>query len=389
MASYATDRYLPGFEPELSAGGTTTTGVLPHQEIEALIAARRLRAEEPILADQIQPASLDIRLGRKCYRVRSSFLPGKSQQIATKLADLTMHELDLSEPTVLERGCVYLVEAMEELHLHADVSARANPKSTTGRLDIFTRLITDHTDRFDRVERGYRGKLYVEVSPRTFSVRLRAGVRLNQIRFTRGQPLPADTHVHALHDEHTLLYDAAGQPLAPEVLEGGLWLRIDLAAGGDGDIVGYRAKRDAPVVDVTQLRHYHREEFWDPILAGRSRSMVLSPDEFYILVTAERVRVPLSYAAELVPIEPDVGEFRIHYAGFFDPGFGYGQRGEVKGTPGVLEVRSHEVPFLLEHEQKVGRLVYERLSRPVERAYGGGAGSSYHAQGLALAKQFR
>ncbi|HKS06266.1 MAG TPA: 2'-deoxycytidine 5'-triphosphate deaminase [Gemmatimonadaceae bacterium] len=389
MASYATDRYLPGFEPETASGSTTSTGVLPHQEIEALIAARRIRADEPITPDQVQPASFDVRLGAKCYRIRTSFLPGKTQRVATKLADLTMHELDLSEPTVLERGCVYLVEAMEEVHLSADVSARANPKSTTGRLDIFTRLITDHSDRFDRVERGYRGKLYVEVSPRTFSVRLQAGIRLNQIRFTRGQPLPADTHVHALHSEHTLLYDAKSRPLAPEVLEGGLWLRIDLAGDADGDIVGYRARRDAPVVDVTKIRHHPREEYWEPILAGKSRSLVLSPDEFYILVTAERVRVPLSYAAELVPIEPDVGEFRIHYAGFFDPGFGYGLRGEVKGTPGVLEVRSHEVPFLLEHEQKVGRLVYERLSRGVERSYGGDVGSSYHAQRLALAKQFR
>lgn len=389
MASFATDRFLPGFEPEFAGAGTTTTGVLPHQEIETLIAARRLRAEDPIAADQIQPASLDIRLGRKCYRIRSSFLPGKTQRVATKLADLTMHELDLSEPTVLERDCVYLVEAMEEVNLHADVSARANPKSTTGRLDIFTRLIADFADRFDRIEKGYRGKLYVEISPRTFSVRVQAGVRLNQVRFTRGQPEPADTHVHALHEQHTLAYDAAGNALSPEVFGGGFWISINLAGTGEGDVLGYRAKRNAPVVDVTRLRHYAPEDFWDPLLASRARSVVLIPGEFYILVSAEHVRVPLSVAAELVPIEPDVGEFRIHYAGFFDPGFGYGQRGEVKGTPGVLEVRSHEVPFLLEHEQKVGRLVFERLSRSVERAYGGGVGSSYHAQRLALAKQFR
>jgi dCTP deaminase len=388
MGSYATDRYLPGLEPEPVSVLSSTTGVLPHQEIEALVAARRIRADVPIVADQIQPASLDIRLGRKCYRIRSSFLPGRAQHVSTKLADLTMHELDLGEPTVLERDCVYLVEAMEELSLHADVSARANPKSTTGRLDIFTRLITDCADRFDRVEKGYRGKLFVEISPRTFSVRVQAGARLNQVRFLRGQPAPADTHVRSLHEQHTLLYGAGGVPVDPEVFDGGLWIRIDLAGGGDGDVIGYRARRNAPVVDLSQLRGHPRDDFWEPLRATRSRSIVLTPDEFYILVSAERVRVPLSFAAELVPIEPDVGEFRIHYAGFFDPGFGYGNAGEVKGTPGVLEVRSHEVPFLLEHEQKVGRLVYERLSQPVERAYGGGVGSSYHAQRLALAKQF-
>jgi dCTP deaminase len=378
---------FPDLEPGASSA-RSGTGVLPHGEIEAFIAARRLAATEDILPDQIQPASLDIRLGARCFRVRSSFLPGKTKSVATRLNDLTMHELDLSQPAVLERGCVYVVEAMEAVRMPRDISARANPKSTTGRLDVFTRLITDNTDRFDRIEPGYQGKLYVEVSPRTFSVRLQQGARLNQIRFTRGQPMQWDKHVHDLHAVDALIFDHAGNALEPDI-DDGLWVNIDLAGSGEGSVVGYRARRHAPLVDLSLMHHYPWQDFWEPIPVERNRDLVLAPDEFYILASSERVRVPLGYAAELAPIETDVGEFRIHYAGFFDPGFGYGASGEVKGTPAVLEVRTHEVPFLLEHGQKVGKFRYERLSSSVTRPYGAGVGSSYHAQGLALAKQFR
>jgi dCTP deaminase len=387
--SVVTKSLFSELEPETRAPLKSNTGVLPHGEIEALIEARRLSASGgDILPDQIQPASLDIRLGARCFRVRCSFLPGRSKSVATRLDDLTMHELDLTQPTVLERGCVYVIEAMEQVRLPKDTSARANPKSTTGRLDVFTRLITDGADRFDRIEPGYQGKLYVEVSPRTFSVRLQQGVRLNQVRFTRGQPIPWDKHVRELHAQEPLVFDHDGAALDPDI-DGGLWVKIDLAGRRPGDVVGYRARHHAPLIDLSKVAHYPWQEFWEPICSDSAGELVLAPDEFYILASSERVRVPLSYAAELAPIATDVGEFRIHYAGFFDPGFGYGTAGEVKGTPAVLEVRTHDVPFLLEHGQTVGKFRYERLSAPVTRPYGAGLGSSYHAQGLALAKQFR
>jgi dCTP deaminase len=253
---------------------------------------------------------------------------------------------------------------------------------------VFTRLITDYADRFDRIEPGYQGKLYVEVSPRTFSVRLQQGARLNQIRFTRGQPIPWDKHVRELHEQESLVFDHNGSALDPDI-DGGLWVKIDLAGTGANSVVGYRARHNAPLIDLAKVGHYPWQDFWEPILAGEARELVLAPDEFYILASSERVRVPLSYAAELSPIAPDVGEFRIHYAGFFDPGFGYGSAGEVKGTPAVLEVRTHDVPFLLEHGQTVGKFIFERLSTPASRPYGAALGSSYHSQGLALAKHFR
>ncbi len=296
-------------ESDPGSTGRLSTGVLPHNEIQGLIEARRLGADPGIRDDQIQPASLDIRLGRRCYRVQSSFLPGKSKTVVHRLSDLTMHELDLSEPTVLERGCLYVVEALEQLRLSEDLSARANPKSTTGRLDIFTRLITDGADRFDRVEAGYRGKLYVEVSPRTFSVRVQEGARLNQLRFTRGQPMQWDKHVRQLHEREPLLYDDAGNALPPDI-DDGLWLRVDLAGRGDDGIVGYRARRHAPLIDLANVGFYPWQEFWEPIAVNDRRNLTLTPDDFYILASAERVRVPLS-RGELASI---AGRRRVPYS---------------------------------------------------------------------------
>jgi dCTP deaminase len=384
---------LPSLFPNVDADpapGTRTvnTGVLPHAEIEALIQAGRLRGQPAILPDQIQPASLDLRLGRRCYRVQSSFLPGKRNKVEARLSDLTMHELDLSQPAVLERGCVYVIEAIEDVSLTKDISARANPKSTSGRLDVFTRLITDYAERFDKLDAGYRGKLYIEVAPTTFSIRVQEGTRLNQLRFTRGQPMPWDKSVRDLNAREPLVYDDSGSEIEPEI-DDGLWVRINLAPRDGDPIVGYRALHHTPLIDLSKIRHYAWRDFWEPIPANANRTLTLIPNEFYILASAERVRVPLSHAAELAPIAPDVGEFRIHYAGFFDPGFGYGATGEVKGTPAVLEVRTHDVPFLLEHGQTVGRFQYERLSGPATSAYGSGLGSNYHGQVLALAKQFR
>lgn len=368
------------------SSGTHTTGILPSQRLRDLIATGKITSPWPIDEAQIQPASLDLRLGSIGYRIQASFLPGKGYTVADKIGDLCMQEIDLSRPCLLERGCVYLVPVMEELALPSEVRARANPKSTTGRLDVFTRLICDSGVEFERVPVGYKGKLYVEIVPRTFSVFIRQGTRLNQLRFIRGSPAAPDSILDELHAAETLVYSASGEAADINVANG-LWVSVDLKGTAQEPIIAYRARRNAPVVDLSKIAFYNPLEFWEPIRGPRAQGLILNPDDFYILGSKELLRVPPKFAAEMVPFDPSVGEYRVHYAGFFDPGFGYGQ-GEVKGTRAVLEVRSHEVPFLLEDGQRVGRLQYERLLDVPSKMYGSGIGSAYQSQGLALSKQF-
>lgn len=373
-------------DSKVSADGVTT-GILPDRDIAKLIDGGRISAEGGVDVSQIQPASLDLRLGSTAWRVRASFLPGKASTVQAKIDRLKMHQIDLTKPVVLEKGCVYIAELMEELKLPADIAGYANPKSSTGRLDIFTRLITDCGAEFEGVAAGYKGKLYVEIMPHTFSVLAQQGTRLNQIRFVRGNPPPSDTKLTELDQTLKLVYSDSDGPL-PAIIKNGLWISVDLEGDASKGIIGYRAKHHAPLIDLSKLNHYDPLDFWEPIARNAERSLVLSPDDFYILVSRERVRIPNSHAASMVPYDPSVGEFRIHYAGFFDPGFGYGAN-NLKGARAVLEVRSHDVPFMLEHGQDVGRLIYERLLGEPEKIYGVNIGSNYQSQGLKLSKQFK
>ncbi len=356
----------------------TGSGILPAEGIAALLAAGALHAPRPLDPDQIQPASLDLRLGAVAYRVRASFLPGPAASVAERLDSVRLHEIDLAGGAVLETGCVYVVPLLESLALPAGVAAAANPKSSTGRLDIFTRVITDRAQAFDTVPESYAGPLYLEVSPRTFPIVVRIGSRLSQLRFRAGDARLDDAALAALH-ARTPLVDAAPQ------IANGLVLSIDLKAG---ETVGFRAKRHTGLIDVDRRGAYDALDFWEPIPARGRAELILDPDQFYVLVSGEAVHVPPDYAAEMVPFDPLVGEFRVHYAGFFDPGFGHAATGGV-GSRAVLEVRSHEVPFILEHGQLVGRLVYERMAARPGRLYGEGIGSHYQAQGLKLSKHFR
>ena len=361
------------------------SGLLPAQDIEDLVGRGVIHADRAIGASQVQPASLDLRLGAVAYRVQASFLPGERATVADRLADLQMHEpFDLNRPTLLERGGVYIIPLLERVSLPPNLAARANPKSSTGRLDIFTRLITDQGTEFDEVRAGYDGRLYVEVVPRTFSIVVREGTKLNQLRLREGAPGSSDTDLAALHAREPLVF-LRGEP-TPPLISNGLWLTIDLEPTGASEIVGYRA-RPPGLIDLSKVGHYDVADFWEPVYRSRRGSIILNPDDFYILVSKEHIRVPPEYAAEMVAYEPPIGEFRVHYAGFFDPGFGYGP--DLRGTRGVLEVRSHEVPFLLEDGQTVARLVYERLLGVPERLYGADIGSSYQHQGLTLGKHFK
>jgi dCTP deaminase len=368
--------------PTNGTQGHGTKGILPDHRIAELAKAGGIRPAREFAPDQIQPASLDLRLGKVAYRVRASFLPGPQTTVAERIDELKLHEFALTDGAVLETNCVYIVPLLESLALPDDVAAAANPKSSTGRLDVFTRVIADRTRGFDRIGAGYHGPLYAEISPKTFPVLVREGSRLSQIRFRRGHAQLDATSLRALHDRERLTDDADAD------VGDGIAVGVDLAGLGPDGLVGYRAKRHTGVIDVERRGGYDLAEFWEPMAARKDKSLILDPDEFYILASKEAVQVPPDYAAEMVPFDPLVGEFRVHYAGFFDPGFGYEGAGG-RGARAVLEVRSREVPFILEHGQIVGRLVYESMLARPTTLYGMGIGSNYQAQGLKLSKHFR
>jgi dCTP deaminase len=363
--------------------------VLPSQAIRKLIANREIFVEQPHweFAGQVQPASLDLRLGPVAYRIRASFLPGEGRSVESKLSELQYHEMDLTNGAVLETNCVYLVPLMERLKLRRALSAIANPKSSTGRLDVFTRLIADGTNSFDYVPPRYEGPLYIEISPRSFSIYVRQGSRLSQLRLLRKNPrqqvdkrCPSDAPLDALHGDAPLV---DRKPAS----RNGLNLRVDLAPAGD-KLIGYKAKRYAGVIDVDLVGKYETRKFWDKIYDDDNGRLILDPHEFYILASKERVVVPTHYAAEMAPFDPMMGEYRVHYAGFFDPGFGIVD-GKRVGAKAVLEVRSLDIPFILEDGQIIGRLVYEPLAHVPDVLYGSGLKSHYQGQGLKLSKHFK
>lgn len=376
---------LPIDDPGLpdSPYGRNSTGILPSHVLKRLIRARReILPAEDITEAQVQPASLDLRLGPVAYRIRASFLPGEASRVADKLSSMVIHEIDLKAGAVLETGCVYLVPLLEHLELSFRVSGIANPKSSTGRLDVFTRLITDHAQAFDRVEEGYHGPLYAEISPRTFPILVRKGSRLNQLRLRHGSPQFTDTQLRRLHEK-------VGLVDAPANIDGGLALSVDLSGDTETRQAGWRARRHAGVIDIDTRDQYDPLDFWDPVYVRKGiQAIILDPDEFYILASREAVSIPPDFAAEMMPFNPLVGEFRVHYAGFFDPGFGH-ETGMGRGSRAVLEVRSREVPFVLEHGQIIGKLVFERLTETPPQVYGAALGSNYQRQGLKLSKHFR
>jgi dCTP deaminase len=369
--------------PVATAAAKPASGVLPAQALRALTASGVIGLSEPLAARQLQPASLDLRLGAVAHRVRASFLPGPGTTVDSKLESLRLHTFDLTRGAVLETGCVYIVPLLESLDLPADLSGSANPKSSTGRLDVFTRVIADGAAAFDQISSGYAGPLYAEICPQTFPIVVHQGSTLSQIRLRRGAAQVPDEALRELQRSARLVSGGV------EDIEGGIALSVDLI-GDAGGLVGYRAKRHTGLVDVNVSGACPIADYWEPIHAGKgaSRRLILDPDQFYILASKEAVHVPPAYAAEMMPFNPLVGEFRVHYAGFMDPGFGHGPAGG-SGARVVLEVRSHKVPFVLEDGQIIGRLIYERLTEMPEMLYGRDLGSNYQGQALKLSKHFK
>jgi dCTP deaminase len=358
-----------------------------------MVETGQINATPDIPDSQIQPASIDLRLGKDAYRVQASFLRGRSATLLTKVQELLDSTIDLTQatPPLLEPGVVYIIPLLERLRLPNDVQGIANPKSTTGRLDVFTRLITEHGDQFDRVPKGYKGLLYVEVSSRTFPIRVKQGMKLNQLRFVRGNSLDPirNGELRQLAKEHNLLYDSEGRPTTDRIGEG-IELTVDLEGDNRSSIVAYRAKDSPRAIELDKIDHYDPADYWETIPRPRQGHIILAKGGFYLLASKGRVSVPLDHAAEMMAHDPSMGEFRVHYAGFFDPGFGYGsKKGEICGTKAVLEVRAYEVPILLEDDDVVGRLHYYPMAGVPDKVYGASIGSSYQQQGLALSKQFK
>lgn len=362
-------------------------GVVPSQGVEEMIARGYLKSELEVIEEQIQPSSIDLRLGDVAYRVRAGFLPASST-VEDRIGDLKMHEVDLTDSGVLEKGAVYIIPLQESLDLPTGMSGVASPKSSTGRLDIFTRLLTDHGCSFDTVVDGYTGGLYLEVSPLTFSIIARKGDRLNQLRLRRGDTLFSDADIRDLNDKTPLVFNDTLENEEP-VVKGGVWLSVDLEGKNGSDIIGYRARRHAPLIDLQKIGHYDWQDFWEPIYKPASGGVVLNPEDFYIMASRERLVVPPEYSSEMMAYETTAGELRVHYAGFFDPGFGTCVDGNHTGSTGVLEIRVHDVPFVLEHGQKICRMVYENLSEVPRKVYSQNIGSNYVGQNLKLAKQFK
>ena len=371
-------------EESVEAARPSGTGILPSHAVRELVRAKAIQGVEDISMDQVQPASIDLRLGSTAYRMRASFLPGSRATVEDKIRDFGMHAIDISDGAVLEVGCVYIVPLLEYLALPPRVWGLANPKSSTGRIDVLTRLITDHAEVFDKVKEGYHGRLYAEIAPRTFSVVVRKGTKLSQLRLRRGSDTLSAAMHHRLHEEFRLV----DRDLDKKGPFKGIPLTVDLQGEATDGLLGFRARQHADLIDVENIGYYDPVDYWEPIFASANKHLILNPGDFYILASKEAVNVPPQYAAEMVAYDTLIGEFRVHYAGFFDPGFGYAESGGA-GSRAVLEVRSHEVPFLVEEDQVVGSLLYDKLTDAPDKVYGARIGSSYQRQGLALSKHFK
>ncbi|MBI5887229.1 MAG: 2'-deoxycytidine 5'-triphosphate deaminase [Deltaproteobacteria bacterium] len=374
-----------------------SAGVLSCELLKKAIAKKIIFSKQSAIAgEQVQPASIDLKLGAKAYRLLSSFLP-ENRTVMDKISapdtygtSLVMYEMDLSDGGILEKGHVYLIPLMEELNLPKDISGRANPKSTTGRLDIFARVLTDNCARFDDVAPGYKGRLFLEVMPRSFTVRVKKGLSLVQLRLMKGDCILGDASLKALHKRERILYNG-GRDVRPKdvKISKGLFMSVDLSGEGSGGVIGYKSRKNSHVVDLTKKNHYNIDDFWEPLYRSPRGVLILEPEDFYILSSKEKIRIPPEYAAEMVAYEAGSGELRTHYAGFFDPGFGYGADGEVKGTKAVLEVRAHDVPFMIADGQTFCKLFFEDMLAVPDKVYGPKIGSSYQFQGITLSKQFK
>jgi dCTP deaminase len=379
MTQLAGQTVLPYFD-EIDA----QTGIYPAQWYQGAVQRGVIQSVEKIAPEQVQPASLDLRLGETAYLIDASFLPGRACTVQEKLDWLSHEKIDITKGALLKRDHVYIIELQEALDLRKRMSGVGNAKSSTGRLDIFARLIADHAVAFDSVDEQYTGPLWVEVAPKSFDIVVKKGSRLVQLRIKTGSHRNSREELKRLNEQVILVRGTGPR----EINSKGIDFSVDIIGDTVSKIIGFRAKKNAPEIDVDLVNHYDPDLYWEPVYRPSINGIVLKPDDFHILASKETIVVPNNYAADMIAYDTLVGEFRVHYAGFFDPGFGYSPHGD-RAARAVLEVRSHEVPFMIEDGQIVGTLAYERLTEESARPYGSGIGSSYQYQGLALSKQFK
>ncbi len=374
---------------EAAGGPARSSGVLPSQRLRDAVACDWIIADPwKIPSESIQPASVDLRLGDHAWALRCSFLPDNDSTVEQKIEELAFERIDLRDGATLERDRPYLVPLIEELRLPSEIRAKANPKSSTGRLDVFTRVLTDRNHRFDEIPAGYRGRLYLEVVPRTFAIRVKTGLALNQVRLMHGDGRLGDEELIALHRRCPLLYRGSRPvPDSQLSLADGLFLSLDVSGSAES-IVGYRAKKNSLPIDLTRAGALRWQDFWEPVHPEAGGRIVLEPEVFYLLLSAEGVSIPPSYAAEMLAYDPTAGELRTHYAGFFDPGFGYSRKQRVHGSRAALEVRARDVSFMVEHGQPVCKLAFERMTDEPDVLYGEDVGSNYQGQQTMLSKHF-
>ena len=374
---------------EQTGAGAGAEGVLPAQGLREAVAREWIGAGPwRIPAESVQPASVDLRLGEHAWALRCSFLPDSDSTVEEKIEDLAFERIDLRDGATFERDRPYLVPLIEELRLPGEIRAKANPKSSTGRLDVFTRVLTDRNHRFDEIGAGYHGKLYLEVVPRTFAIRVKTGLALNQVRLIRGDARLSDEELVALHGECPLLYlDSRPLPRSEISLADGLFVSLDVS-GTTESTVGYRAKKNSLPIDLTRVGALRWQDYWEPVHPERGARIVLEPEVFYLLLSAEGVSIPPSYAAEMLAYDPTAGELRTHYAGFFDPGFGYSRDASSHGSRAALEVRARDVSFMVEHGQPVCKLAFEAMTEEPDVLYGADIGSNYQGQQTMLSKHF-
>jgi len=366
---------------------TDASGVLPAQLLREAIAGDWVVADPwRVPGESVQPASIDLRLGEHAWALRCSFLPDSQSTVEEKISDLAFERIDLRDGATLERDRPYLVPLIEELRLPPQIRAKANPKSSTGRLDVFTRVLTDRSHRFDEIAAGYQGRLYLEVVPRTFAIRVRTGLALNQVRLMGGEARLTDAELLALHESEPLLHVDSG-PVSELSLAGGLFLSLDVS-GDEDSVVGYRAKKNSLPIDLTSRGSLKWQDYWEPVHPEPHARIVLEPEIFYLLLSAEGVSIPPAYAAEMLAYDPTAGELRTHYAGFFDPGFGYSREQTLHGSRAALEVRARDVSFMVEHRQPVCKLAFERMASVPDVLYGEEIGSNYQGQRSMLSKHF-
>jgi dCTP deaminase len=373
----------------VAASTGSASGVLPSQRLREAVASEWIRADPwSIPRSSVQPASVDLRLGEYAWALRCSFLPDRSSTVEQKIEDLAFERIDLRDGATLERDRPYLVPLIEQLALPAGIRAKANPKSSTGRLDVFTRVLTDRSHRFDEIADGYSGRLYMEVVPRTFAIRVKTGLAMNQVRLMEGDAQLQDEELRSAHGEQPLLYvDSQAVPASELSLADGLFLSLDVCGASD-TVVGYRAKKNSLPIDLFQIGTLRWRDYWEPVYPESGSRIVLEPEAFYLLLSAEGVSIPPSFAAEMLAYDPTAGELRTHYAGFFDPGFGYSSEPKWRGSRAALEVRARDVSFMVEHRQPVCKLAFERMAEEPDVLYGRDIGSSYQGQLTMLSKHF-